>query len=163
MQARPATPDDIPEVLRLAAVMYLCIGQVADEDWFREIGRLLETRMGEGRTGVFVTDAEEPGRLASCVVATIAERLPGPQNRRTEMAAYVQWMCTDPAYRRRGLGRAVLDALLAWLWAQGVACVELHATAEGDPLYRSFGFEDPANPQLRLFGPPKPPEPTSAA
>jgi len=90
MQARPATPDDIPEVLRLAAVMYLCIGQVADEDWFRKIGRLLETRMGEGRTGVFVTDAEEPGRLASCVVATIAERLPGPRNRRAEMGAYVQ-------------------------------------------------------------------------
>jgi GNAT superfamily N-acetyltransferase len=63
-------------------------------------------------------------------------------------------MCTDPAYRRRGLGRAVLAALLDWLWAHGVTLVELHATKDGDPLYRSFGFKDPAQPQLRLFRPP---------
>jgi GNAT superfamily N-acetyltransferase len=157
MPAHPATIDDIPEVLRLAALMYATIGQRADEDWFREAGRLLETRMGEGRTGVFVADAEEPGRLASCVAATIVERLPGPRNPAATKAAYVQWMCTDPAYRRRGLGRAVLAALLDWLWAHGVSCVELHATSEGDPLYRSFGFEDPAQPQLRLFGPPPSP------
>jgi hypothetical protein len=80
MPARPATIDDIPEVLRLAALMYLTIGQRADEDWFREAGRLIETRMGDGRTGVFVADAEEPGRLASCVAATIVERLPGPSS-----------------------------------------------------------------------------------
>jgi hypothetical protein len=48
MPARPATINDIPEVLRLAALMYATIGQHADEDWFREAGRLLETRMGEG-------------------------------------------------------------------------------------------------------------------
>jgi GNAT superfamily N-acetyltransferase len=109
--------------------------------------------MGEGRTGVFVADAEEPGRLASCVAATIFERLPGPRNPGAKRAAYVQWMCTDPPYRRRGLGRAVLTALLDWLWAEGVSCIELHATADGNPLYRSFGFEDPPQPQLRLFGP----------
>jgi GNAT superfamily N-acetyltransferase len=154
MHARPATIDDIPEVLRLAALMYLTIGQRADEHWFREAGRLLETRMGEGRTGVFVADAGEPGRLASCVAATIEDRLPGPRNPAARRAAYVQWMCTDPAYRRRGLGQAVLAALLDWLWANGVSLVELHATTDGNPLYRSFGFEDPAQPQLRLFGPP---------
>ena len=33
MPARPATIDDIPEVLRLAALMYLTIGQRADEAW----------------------------------------------------------------------------------------------------------------------------------
>ena len=159
MPARPATIDDIPEVLRLAALMYRTIGQRADEDWFREAGRLLETRMGEGRTGVFVADAENPGRLASCAAATIVERLPGPWNPAAKKAAYVQWMCTDPAYRRRGLGRAVLAALLDWLWAHGVTLVELHATKDGDPLYRSFGFKDPAQPQLRLFGPPSSPPP----
>ena len=60
MPARPATIDDIPEVLRLAALMYATIGQRADEEWFREAGRLLETRMGEGRTGVFVASAPCP-------------------------------------------------------------------------------------------------------
>jgi len=63
MPARPATIDDIPEVLRLAALMHLTIGQRADEDWFHQAGRLLETRMAEGRTGVFVADTRKPGRV----------------------------------------------------------------------------------------------------
>jgi GNAT superfamily N-acetyltransferase len=115
MPARPATIDDIPEVLRLAALMYATIGQRADEDWFREAERLLEARIGEERTSVFVADAGEPGRLVSCVAATIVERLPGPRNPAARRAAYVQWTCTDPAYRRRGLGQAVLASFGAWV------------------------------------------------
>jgi GNAT superfamily N-acetyltransferase len=156
MPVRPATPEDIPEVLRLAALMYRSIGDPADERWFEQAGRLIAARLEEGRTAVFVADADEPGRLASCVAATIHERLPVPANPEARTGAYVQWMCTDPAYRRRGLGRAVLGALLDWLWAQGVSVIELHATDQGDHLYRSFGFQDPRQPHLRLFGPPAP-------
>jgi len=154
MPVRPATIDDIPEVLRLAALMYGSIGQPAGEEWFRLVGHLLEGRIDNGRMGIFVAEAEEPGRLASCVAATIGDRLPGPLNPGGGTVAYVQWVCTDPAYRRQGQGRAVLAALLEWLWERGVSIVELHATPEGQPLYRSFGFVDPDRPQLRLFGPP---------
>jgi len=143
MPARPATIDDIPEVLRLAALMYATIGKRADENWFREAGRLLETRMSEGRTGVFVADAEEPGRLASCVAATIVERLAGPRNPAATKAAYVQWMCTDPAYRRRGLGRAVLATLPRLAVGPRRLLRRAARNARRRSLYRSFGFEDP--------------------
>ena len=84
----------------------------------------------------------------SCGGVTVATRLPGP-GVPTARYGYVQWMAIDPMYRRRGHARAVFEALLDWLREHGVHNVELHATPEGEPLYRSYGFDDPRYPQLR--------------
>jgi GNAT superfamily N-acetyltransferase len=52
-------------------------------------------------------------------------------------------MCTRPEVRGQGLGRAVLEAVLAWFQERGVTRIELHATDQGAPLYASVGFEVP--------------------
>jgi predicted acetyltransferase len=57
-------------------------------------------------------------------------------------------VCTEPAHRRAGLARQIMSALMAWLAEQQVTVVELHATSEGEGLYRSIGFGDPPNLQL---------------
>jgi GNAT superfamily N-acetyltransferase len=59
-------------------------------------------------------------------------------------------MATDPHHRRKGCARAVFTAIVGWLRAEGVAVAELNATAEGEALYRSFGFGEPRNPSLRM-------------
>ena len=46
-----------------------------------------------------------------------------------------------PASRRRGHGRALVLAALSRARARHCATVTLNATAEGEPLYRSVGFE----------------------
>lgn len=43
-------------------------------------------------------------------------------------------------YRRRGLGRAIMDAAVAWMQGRGVRIVLLDATPAGRPLYRGMGF-----------------------
>jgi GNAT superfamily N-acetyltransferase len=53
---------------------------------------------------------------------------------------YIQWMSTEAAARRQGLGGAILAALLAWFEGRGVDNVELHASPDGAPLYRAAGF-----------------------
>jgi ribosomal protein S18 acetylase RimI-like enzyme len=58
-------------------------------------------------------------------------------------------MATDPDHRRSGHARAVFEAILAWLGERCVGNVELHATVEGEPLYRAYGFYSPRYPQLR--------------
>jgi ribosomal protein S18 acetylase RimI-like enzyme len=45
------------------------------------------------------------------------------------------------AFRRRGLGRALALAALGYARDRGCASVTLNATSEGEPLYRSVGFE----------------------
>jgi ribosomal protein S18 acetylase RimI-like enzyme len=49
----------------------------------------------------------------------------------------VYWLATLPTYRRTGLGRVVLTAMLA---AHAGRTATLVATASGVPLYASLGF-----------------------
>ena len=49
---------------------------------------------------------------------------------------------TRADYRRRGLGRAVMEEALVWLRESGVRSVWLDATEDGRPLYRKLGFVD---------------------
>jgi GNAT superfamily N-acetyltransferase len=153
VQPRLATPDDTPELLRLAATMYSSMGlDASGSEWREEATTLLAERLGGDEVGIFVVDdPERPGGLAACGGAAVIQRLPGPSTP-TGRWGYVQWMATDTAYRRRGLARAVFTAILGWLEERGVQNAELHATASGEPLYRSFGFTDPFSPELRRVG-----------
>jgi GNAT superfamily N-acetyltransferase len=49
-------------------------------------------------------------------------------------------MIVAPEHRRRGIGAAVLEAVLTFLDEQGCARLELSATDLGRPLYASYGF-----------------------
>ena len=55
----------------------------------------------------------------------------------------------DDRHRRQGLALAVFDSLMGWFAASGVKRVDLHASTMGEPLYRSYGFADPRQPELR--------------
>ncbi|PZN95702.1 MAG: GNAT family N-acetyltransferase [Alphaproteobacteria bacterium] len=54
--------------------------------------------------------------------------------------ARIRAMYTDPAFARRGIGRAVLQACEAAAREAGFARVELIATLAGQPLYLAAGF-----------------------
>jgi GNAT superfamily N-acetyltransferase len=54
--------------------------------------------------------------------------------------AYVGLMAVHPALQSRGIGRALLQRLLAWLDARGTPAALLDATEAGRPLYASLGF-----------------------
>lgn len=140
MTARPAKAQDIPEVVRLAQLMYASMGQRCDATWRAAATAACTARLGRD-LAVFVVDGPEPGLLAASGAGTIAARLPSPTNPAGRVG-YVQWICTDPGSRFRGHARAVLRGLLEWYEQAGVPVVELHATAAGEPLYRSLGFTD---------------------
>lgn len=148
MNARPATRDDVEEVLRLAAVMYASMGQDPTDPRWLELARAQFTsRLGHD-LGVFVVDHPDRDGLAASAAATIATRLSGPNNL-SARAAYVQWVATDSDARSRGFGRAVMTALVQWCEDNGVVYVELHATESGEPLYRDLGFTDAGPIALR--------------
>jgi GNAT superfamily N-acetyltransferase len=54
--------------------------------------------------------------------------------------ARVRAFFVHPAWERRGLGRALLEASEAAIRAAGFARVELAATLAGEPLYARFGY-----------------------
>jgi GNAT superfamily N-acetyltransferase len=147
---RQAGPEDAGEVIRLAALMYEAMGlDAADPAWRAAAAAALAGPLG-AHAVVFVADAPGPaGRLAATGAGTIATRLPGPANPGATVG-YIQWVSTDPQWRRRGLARLITTELLRWFREREVGAVELHATPEAAALYRSLGFGPGANPGLRI-------------
>lgn len=54
--------------------------------------------------------------------------------------AYIGLMSTHPSMQKRGVGRAILERLLAWLEEQHCPTALLDATPPGALLYEQFGF-----------------------
>jgi N-acetylglutamate synthase-like GNAT family acetyltransferase len=74
---------------------------------------------------------EEDGRVvATCSLLVYSTDL-----------AWLGMVLTHPDYRRRGHARRLLDVALARARTLGIRSVKLDATDEGEPLYRSLGFE----------------------
>ncbi|MGQ0607176.1 MAG: GNAT family N-acetyltransferase [Chloroflexota bacterium] len=54
---------------------------------------------------------------------------------------FVGNMVVDTDHRRRGIGAAILRAVVGFLEERGTTRMELYATADGRPLYARHGFE----------------------
>jgi ribosomal protein S18 acetylase RimI-like enzyme len=55
--------------------------------------------------------------------------------------AWIGMLLVHPEFRRRGIGRALLEHCLDHLRRHGVQCVKLDATPSGETVYRRLGFE----------------------
>jgi GNAT superfamily N-acetyltransferase len=143
--ARQAVVQDAEELTRLREVMIATFGPIMDDSWRQPCVEAFRTALADpdGPLQAFVTDApDEPGVLAACSVGVIQRRLPGPANP-SGLSAYILSVATDPRFRRQGHARAVVNATLDWLRARGIARVDLHASDEGEMLYRELGFHEP--------------------
>jgi ADP-ribose pyrophosphatase YjhB (NUDIX family)/GNAT superfamily N-acetyltransferase len=147
---RPGVPADTPEVLRLAHLMYESMGIDASVGpWSQVAAEHISERLGQDAAVFVVDDPSENGRLAATGAGSISRRLPSPGNLGAKVG-YVQWMSTDPAWRRRGFAREIMHALLEWFTQNEVQVVELHAAPLGERLYQELGFEQGKSPALRL-------------
>jgi len=56
--------------------------------------------------------------------------------------AWIGMVLVHPEYRRRGIGRALLERCIEHLRGRGVRCVKLDATPAGKPVYENLGFKE---------------------
>lgn len=163
--ARAATAGDIPELVRLRALLFermeRDLGPPPDPDqgpgggWRAACAAEFRARLADGTMGVFVVDGGA-GRLAACGIGLIDHRMPGPYTPNGR-SGHISGMVTDPAHRRRGHARAIMTELMRWFGERGVRRVELHATSDGEALYRSFGFAEHPEAALTWRPAPSPP------
>jgi len=59
------------------------------------------------------------------------------------LTGYVMNMYTLPEYRKQGICAALLEKLTETAKEMHLHSLELHATPEGEPLYRKCGFKEP--------------------
>jgi ribosomal protein S18 acetylase RimI-like enzyme len=153
---RPAGLDDIPLLARHRVAM------------FRDMGKLAAHHEGrlEQATASYLRDAMPSGEY----LAWVAEReaappaaiggagvqlrpiLPRPRDGASDLElgpeAIVLNVYVEIAWRRRGVGEALMRAVLGGLAGRGVRRIVLHASADGRRLYERLGFV-PTN-EMRL-------------
>lgn len=56
--------------------------------------------------------------------------------------AWIGMVLVHPDYRRRGIGRALLERCVEHLRGRGVRCIKLDATPAGKKVYDGLGFKD---------------------
>lgn len=147
---RLATAADSHEIIRLAAIMYESMGMEPDSaTWRQSAQTAIKERLGHDLAVAVAEHPDEPGHLLASGAGCITVRLPGPTNLSAEVG-YIQWVATEPEWRGQGLARAITNRLIDWYSERKVATVELHATPDGEHLYRSLGFSSGTNPGLRI-------------
>ncbi len=86
--------------------------------WPQWDGEFLAIRLGMAVTdGWFVVEAPDGG-LAASAVALWSQDIPG--------GGELGWVAADPSHSGRGLGRVVVDAVVAHLVANGIDRIHLH-------------------------------------
>ena len=145
---RPATPDDIPELLRHRRGMYEDMG-------YNDAGTLsvmvstckpyLASALANGTLHGWLACAGEKVVAGGVVLVSPWPSHPydGQCRRATILNMYI-----DPIFRRQGIARRLMQTMIDWCRQQGLAHVDLHASDKGRPLYESLGFQ-PTN-EMRL-------------
>ena len=147
---RPATVSDIPDLVRLRRVMFESMGfdDPADLDAADEAAAAYFARaipVGEFYGWLAVMSADVAVGSGGVV---IDRHPPGPNNLSGQIG-YIMNLVTIPSYRRRGIARRMMQAMLKWLAERDVDRVTLHATEEGRPLYQELGFVDSNEMRLK--------------
>ena len=149
---RPATVDDADDLVRMRWEFRIESGTPATRTrraFAEEMrGFVAEVLVPEGPWHVWV--GEDEGRAVGCTWLQVVERVPHPDLGRWERPiAYVTNMYVEPERRNSGLGRALLDAALAFARAREVAGVVLWPSPRSVPFYERAGFRPDGGPVWR--------------
>ena len=150
---RPAVVADIPALVshrrRMFEDMYadkaVVRDRVAYEAMDTAYADILRYEIPAGSTRAWVID--DGGIIAASGALKFTDWLPRPDGQRRGLV-YVHSVYCVPEYRRQGLARRILQAMIAYCHENGWPRISLHASDMGRGLYEELGFQ-PTN-EMRL-------------
>jgi GNAT superfamily N-acetyltransferase len=92
---------------------------------------------------------DSTGAVAGGGGITIIPWPPGPQYTGDRLA-FVYNVYTEPAHRRRGLARRIMETIHAWCRNEGIGSIALNASRDGKPLYEAIGYAESPSPMMFL-------------
>ena len=142
MQAERATQNDIRELTELR-ILYLTedLGEISETDAIAIRKALPSYLQSHLNKDLFVYIVRDHDRIAACAFLLVIEKPMSPRflNGKTGTVLNVY---TRPEYRRRGYGRTVMEKMLSEAMEMQLCSIELKATEDGYPLYKTVGFAD---------------------
>lgn len=115
---RAVERKDFPEWLRLRECLW---DELSEEEHLEEMTEIYQNP----ETQLVLVAENEGGRLVGFLEASIR---PFAEDCLTENVGYLEGWYVEPAYRRQGLGRALVQA--AERWAKNMGCVEMASDSE---------------------------------
>ena len=140
-RVRPATLADVTTITHHRIAMFRDMG-VLDEHEVPALDAATRTYLAESLpSGAYLGwMVEADGNVVAGGGVIMRQLLPRPGQPAGGKEAYVLNVYTEPAHRRRGLARALMETILDWCRTRHVSRVSLHASDEGRPLYERLAF-----------------------
>jgi GNAT superfamily N-acetyltransferase len=148
---RPVRSGDAAAIARHRARMFREMGEVSEAEVppLEAAARAqLEPLIDSGEYFGWVIEVEPGGEVVSGAGVFLHRLLPRGRELGLRQEAYVLNVYSEPAHRRRGLSRRLMEELVAWCRAHGITRITLHASDAGRPVYEGLGFT-PTN-EMRL-------------
>jgi ribosomal protein S18 acetylase RimI-like enzyme len=132
----PPTVADVEAITRLFLNDMRDLGEHPDPAALQGVATHMVEHNG---AGIHVFVARVDGSVGGVVVANEFQSIKFPGR-----ALWIEELYVDPGFRRHGIGRKLVDALLHHAWKLGIQGVELEAyrmNTAASVLYRSIGFK----------------------
>ena len=149
MQLRTTTLDDLDTILGHRLAIFREMGH--DDSWELAVTERVsradfENALPESTYHGVLAEVEGAGVVGGGGVVVVP--WPGSGSRSRPRRPWILNVYVHPQFRRRGIARAIMEALIGWCRSQDYDCICLHASSDGRPLYERLGFE-PTN-EMRL-------------
>ncbi len=145
---RPATLDDLDALVHHRLGMFTDMGTSFDAPVVGQLFRdWLIAMIPAGEYLAWVCE-RSAGEVVAGAGITLIRWPPGPSAISSERIAYVYNVYTEPAHRKQGLARRLMDAIHAWCGEHGVGAVALNAAPAARHLYESQGYRPAPTPMM---------------
>ena len=140
MEIKKTTPNDIENLMEIRLEMLRVVNNLKDSEIFSDnlIECSREYFLHGDQTTVFAMEGDKIAGCTTLSYITIMPTFSHPTGKR----AHLMNVYTREAFRRRGVGRQMVQFLIDEAKSRGVTEISLDATQMGHPLYKSLGFND---------------------
>lgn len=140
MHIKKTTPEDIEELMKLRLEMLRIVNKLDENVQFEKtlIDTSREYFLHGDQTTVFAMEGDKIAGCASISYITIMPTFSHPTGKR----AHLMNVYTRSEFRRKGVGKLMVEYLIEDAKQKGSTEISLDATEMGHPLYKAIGFTE---------------------
>ena len=140
MTIKKTNKQDIEELMQIRLEMLRIVNGMDEGACFDK--KLIECSreyfLNGDQTTVFAMDGDQIAGCATLSYITVMPTFDHPTGKR----AHLMNVYTRAQFRRRGVGKMMVEFLIEEAKSRGVTEISLDATQMGHPLYKNLGFND---------------------
>lgn len=145
---RPATLADVAVLVRQRIAMFTDMGRSFDAvEVDRAFRAWLVDMMSAHVYYAWLVEDTDTGAIVAGGGLSILPWPPGP-GYMLDRLAFVYNVYVEPAHRRRGLARRVMETIHGFCRANGILSIALNASIDGRPLYEALGYQATPSPMM---------------